>query len=147
VWYVVIGRAYYVGTYAGSPLACAAALAVIRAFEEEGLLEQARTLGEHLTTRLHALKKQFSAIVDVRGLGAMVAFELFTADGKPDADLAAKLVRYSLQHGLILLACGMFGNVIRILVPLTASTGLVDEGLDIIAGGLRELTPAIGKAA
>ena len=135
------------GTYAGSPLACAAALAVIRAFEEESLLEQARTLGEHLTTRLHALQKQYSAIVDVRGLGAMVAFELFTADGKPDADLAAKLVRYSLQHGLILLACGMFGNVIRILVPLTASTGLVDEGLDIIAGGLRELTPAIGKAA
>ena len=102
-------------------------------FEEENLLERARTLGEHLTTRLHALQKQFPAIVDVRGLGAMVAFELFTADGKPDADLAAKLVKYSLQHGLILLACGMFGNVIRILVPLTAPDTLIAEGLQVLA--------------
>lgn len=135
------------GTYAGSPLACAAALAVIRTFEEENLLERARVLGEHLTTRLHALQKEFPAIVDVRGLGAMVAFEVFTADGKPDAALALNLVKYALQHGLILLACGVYGNVIRILVPLTAANELVDEGLGIIADGLRELTPAIGKAA
>ena len=135
------------GTYGGSPLACAAALAVIRAFEDENLLDRGRALGEHLTARLRALQTQFPAIVEVRGLGAMVAFEVFGADGKPDADLAAKLVKRSLQHGLILLACGVYGNAIRILVPLTASIDLVDEGLDIIAGGLHELTPAIEKAA
>lgn len=135
------------GTYAGSPLACAAALAVIRTFEQENLLERGRVLGEHLMKRLHALQHSVPAIAEVRGLGAMIAFELFTADGKPDADLAAKLVKYSLQNGLILLACGIYGNAIRILVPLTASTELVDAGLDIIADGLRELSPAIGKAA
>jgi len=135
------------GTYAGSPLACAAALAVIRTFEQENLLERGRVLGEHLMKRLHDLQQAVPAIAEVRGLGAMVAFELLTADGKPDADLATKLVKYSLQNSLILLACGIYGNAIRILVPLTASTELVDTGLDIIADGLRELSPAIGKAA
>lgn len=135
------------GTYAGSPLACAAALAVMRAFEEDSLLERGRVLGDHLATRLHALQKQFPAITEVRGLGAMVAFELFTADGKPDADLAASLVKRSLRHGLILLACGVYGNVIRILVPLTASNELIDEGLDLVADGLRELSPAVDEAA
>ncbi|MBS0568916.1 MAG: 4-aminobutyrate--2-oxoglutarate transaminase [Proteobacteria bacterium] len=135
------------GTYAGSPLACAAAIAVIRTFEQENLLERGRVLGEHLMKRLHDLQQAVPAIAEVRGLGAMVAFELLTADGKPDADLATKLVKYSLQNSLILLACGIYGNAIRILVPLTASTELVDTGLDIIADGLRELSPAIGKAA
>ena len=135
------------GTYAGSPLACAAALAVMRTFEQENLLERGRMLGEHLMKRLHDLRQAVPAIAEVRGLGAMIAFELFTADGKPDADLATKLVKYSLQNGLILLACGIYGNVIRILVPLTASTEIVDAGLNIIAAGLRELSPAIDKAA
>jgi 4-aminobutyrate aminotransferase/(S)-3-amino-2-methylpropionate transaminase len=131
------------GTYAGNPLACAAALAVMQAFADENLLERGYLLGEHLMERLRALQKRHAAIVEVRGLGAMVAFELFTENRAPDAALAKALVARSLEKGLILLACGVYANAIRILVPLTASLDLVDEGLDIIADGLQELSPVV----
>ena len=121
------------GTYAGSPLACAAALAVLDTFEQDHLLERALAVGQRLTERLRALAIQHPGIADVRGQGAMVAVELFNADGAPDADRTKRIVVEAAKRGLILLSCGSYGNVIRIMVPLTASDALLDEGLDIIA--------------
>ena len=127
------------GTYAGSPLACAAALAVMDVFEEENLLDRSRTVGEILTGRLSALATDDKRIGDVRGLGAMVACELFTADGAPDAELTGRIVAAARDKGLILLSCGQYGNVIRILVPLTATDVELNAGMDIIAECFAEL--------
>lgn len=123
------------GTYAGSPVACAAALAVMEVFEKENLLQRSRDVGERLTAALKAMAARHACIGDVRGLGAMVAIELFkNGDVKqPDADLAKRVTAEAATRGLILLTCGTYGNVIRILVPLTASDALLDEGLAIIA--------------
>ena len=122
------------GTYAGSPIACAAALAVLDVFEKDKLLERSRDMGKRLTTRLKALATKYACISDVRGLGAMVAIELCKGGDahQPDADMAKRLASEATKRGLILLTCGTYGNVVRILVPLTASNTIVDEGLDII---------------
>ena len=126
------------GTYAGSPLGCAAALAVLKVFEKENLLERSKTLGARLTTRLQALAAQNPCIADVRGLGAMVAIELCKNGDvrQPDADLTKRLCAEATRRGLILLSCGTYGNVVRILVPLTASDALVDEGLQMLEAAL-----------
>ena len=123
------------GTYAGSPIACAAALAVLDVFEKENLLQRSRDVGERLTAGLKAMAARHACIGDVRGLGAMVAIELFkNGDVKqPDAELAKRVATEAAARGLILLTCGNYGNVIRILVPLTASDALLDEGLAIMA--------------
>ena len=130
------------GTYAGSPLACAAALAVLKVFEKENLLERSQKLGEYLRKRLLAMAGKHTAIANVRGLGAMMAIELCNGGDlhAPDPDLTKRLVLEAMRRGLILLSCGTYGNVIRILVPLTASDATVDEGLDIIDAALLELT-------
>ncbi|MFA5496392.1 MAG: 4-aminobutyrate--2-oxoglutarate transaminase, partial [Porticoccaceae bacterium] len=107
------------GTYAGNPVACAAALAVLEVFEEENLLVRARTLGDMLTRRLQQLADGDKRITEVRGLGAMVACELMTRGDHPDPELASRLVIKAREKGLILLSCGQYANVIRILVPLT----------------------------
>lgn len=134
------------GTYAGGPMACAAGLAVIETIEEEGLVARAEALGTLMTDRLTAMaqKNSLSCIGTVRGLGAMVAMELVTdRDSRaPAADLTKKLVQEVAKKGLILLACGTRGNVIRFLVPLTASDALVNEGLDIVESTLEELAAA-----
>lgn len=128
------------GTYGGSPVGLAAGLAVLEVIEEEKLLDRANELGKRLTNRLNqmAKKNRFSCIGEVRGLGAMIAFELVKdrATNEPDAALTAKLTAKAQENGLILLSCGLYGNVIRILVPLTASDKVVDEGLDIIEKSL-----------
>jgi 4-aminobutyrate aminotransferase/(S)-3-amino-2-methylpropionate transaminase len=126
------------GTYAGSPLGCAAALAVLKVFEKENLLERSKTLGARMTTRLKTLASQNTCIADVRGLGAMVAFELCKNGDvhQPDADLTKRLCAEATRRGLILLSCGTYGNVVRILVPLTASDALVDEGLQMLEAAL-----------
>jgi 4-aminobutyrate aminotransferase/(S)-3-amino-2-methylpropionate transaminase len=123
------------GTYAGSPIACAAALAVLDVFEKENLLQRSRDVGERLSAGLRAMAARHTCIGDVRGLGAMVAIELFkNGDIKqPDADLAKRIAAEAAARGLILLTCGTYGNVIRILVPLTASDALLDEGIGILA--------------
>ncbi len=120
------------GTYAGNPLACAAALAVMRAFDEEALLERSRQLGEQLMQRLRALQREHPRIADVRGLGAMVAFELFDDRGQPDAASTSALVARAAERGLLLLSCGSHGNVVRILVPITAAPALIEEGMAIL---------------
>ena len=126
------------GTYAGNPLACAAALAVIDTFDKENLLERSRAVGERLTSRLKALQAQHNCIAEVRGLGAMVAIELCKNGDphQPDADLTKRMVAQAQQRALILLSCGVYANVIRVLVPLVASDALLDEGLDIMAQSL-----------
>lgn len=122
------------GTYAGSPIGCAAALAVLKAFEDEQLLARSKAVGTKLTGALQALAREHRAIADVRGLGAMVALELLEADThQPDAELTRRVVAEAARRGLILLSCGSYGNVIRLLVPLTASDALLDEGMRILA--------------
>ncbi|SET88713.1 4-aminobutyrate--2-oxoglutarate transaminase [Variovorax sp. OV084] len=129
------------GTYAGSPIGCAAALAVLKVFDDEQLLARSRALGERLTAGLRRIAADVPAIGDVRGLGAMVAVELFEQGdtSHPDAALTRKVVAEAARRGLILLSCGTYGNVIRVLVPLTASDLLVDEGLALLADSFAAL--------
>jgi 4-aminobutyrate aminotransferase/(S)-3-amino-2-methylpropionate transaminase len=129
------------GTYAGSPLACAAALAVLEVFDEENLLQRSRDVGQRITTRLQALAKDHECIAEVRGLGAMVAMELCKNGDphQPDADLTKALAIEAMNRGLIILTCGTYGNVVRILVPLTASDTVIDEGLNMLADALNQL--------
>ena len=123
------------GTYAGSPISCAAALAVIETFERDNLLARSREVGERLTAGLRAIAEKHAVIGDVRALGAMVAIELFKGGDvhQPDADRTRQVVAEALRRGLVLLSCGVYANVVRILVPLTASDALLDEGLAILA--------------
>ncbi len=129
------------GTYSGSPVACAAALAVLEVFEEERIFERAGKLGERIGKSLDALAARHAEIVDVRRLGAMVAFELGEGGDphRPAAELAKKLTVRARELGLILLSCGIYGNVVRVLVPITAEDSVVDEGLAIIAKAASEL--------
>ena len=129
------------GTYAGSPIGCAAALAVLKVFDDEQLLARSRALGERLTAGLRRMAAEVPAIGDVRGLGAMVAIELFEEGDttRPDAALTRRVVAEAARRGLILLSCGTYGNVIRVLVPLTASDLLVDEGLSLLADSFAAL--------
>lgn len=126
------------GTYGGNPVACAAALAVMDVFEEEHLLERAKALGSRLQARLKAFEEAFEMIGDVRGIGPMMAMELVTDRAKktPAAEAAKSLVKYCFDRGLILLACGAYGNVIRLLMPLVISDAQLDRGLEIIHDGL-----------
>ncbi len=140
------------GTYAGSPLGCAAGLAVLDAIREENLLERARVIGEAMVGRLKSMQAQFPCIGEVRGLGAMVAMELVrNRDANaPDADLTKALSQLAGKKGLILLSCGVRSNVIRFLAPLTIADALLAEGMDIVESCLRELTagqrPAMAAA-
>jgi 4-aminobutyrate aminotransferase / (S)-3-amino-2-methylpropionate transaminase / 5-aminovalerate transaminase len=129
------------GTYAGNPVACAAALAVLQVFAEERIFERADRLGERIGKTLDTMAARHVEIVEVRRLGAMIAFEL--AEGgdprRPAADLTKKLTARARELGLILLSCGVYGNVVRILVPITAEDAVVDEGLAILAKAAAEL--------
>lgn len=128
------------GTYAGNPLACAAALAVLDIFAEEKLLDRAAALGTRLMTRLEKLRMRndLMPIADIRGLGAMVAFDIVKERGsaEPDAEATKRVVQFAHENGLILLSCGTNANTIRILTPLTAEEAIVDEGLDILEKAL-----------
>ncbi|WP_436876850.1 4-aminobutyrate--2-oxoglutarate transaminase [Siccibacter turicensis] len=129
------------GTYAGSPVAIAAALAVTGLIEREQLNEKARAMGEHLIARLTQLAADYPCIGDVRGVGAMVAIELVEAGDpqRPDPALTQRLVQEAGRQGLVLLSCGVRANVIRFLIPLTAEKEIVDEGLNILSSCLKML--------
>jgi len=129
------------GTYAGNPVACAAALAVLEVFEQERIFERAERLGERIGRTLDAMASRHSEIVEVRRLGAMIAFELGEGGDphRPAADLTKKLTARARELGLILLSCGIYGNVVRILVPITAEDAIVDEGLALLAKAASEL--------
>lgn len=131
------------GTYAGAPLACAAALAVLDVIEEEKLIDRANTMGERLKARINGWhkRKDILPVSTARGLGAMIAFDILENHAGEDqrAGFASKVCAKACEKGLILLSCGVKGATIRILTPLTASDALVDEGLDVIEQVLVEL--------
>ncbi|MET1079787.1 MAG: 4-aminobutyrate--2-oxoglutarate transaminase [Pseudomonas sp.] len=129
------------GTYAGNPLACVAALAVMDVFEEEKLLDRCKAVGETLVTGLKAIQAKHPVIGEVRALGAMIALELFEGGDhhKPAAALVGQIVAKSRDKGLILLSCGTYGNVLRVLVPITAEDEVLEQGLAIIAECFDEL--------
>jgi 4-aminobutyrate aminotransferase / (S)-3-amino-2-methylpropionate transaminase / 5-aminovalerate transaminase len=131
------------GTFAASPVSCAAALAVIEVMEAERLPQRAEDVGARLIGRLRQMQQRYACIGEVRGLGAMVAMEL-VKDRTHDADvnLTKALVQRAALNGLVLLSCGVYGNVIRFLVPLTASDELIEEGMDILDRSLQELLAA-----
>jgi 4-aminobutyrate aminotransferase/(S)-3-amino-2-methylpropionate transaminase len=128
------------GTYAGNPVSCAAALGVFDAFEQDKLLEKAEKQGKLMVERLKSIKakNQGMPMGDIRALGAMVAFEVVTERGgnKPDAAGAKALVAKCLERGLLILSCGVYGDTIRLLTPLTASKAILDEGLDILESAI-----------
>ena len=128
------------GTFGGNPVACAAALATIATIESDGLVERAQQIERLIIERLLRLQAGDDRIGDVRGRGAMIAVELVkSGTSDPDAELTAKLATAAHAAGVIVLTCGMFGNVIRLLPPLTISDELLTEGLDILAGLLGNL--------
>ena len=130
------------GTFGGNPIACAAALAVLDVIEQENLLQRGLDLGIQIDDRLRkmAQRNSFDCIGDVRALGCMNAIEIVTDrdSREPNGDLTAKIAAKALNNGLILLTAGPARNVIRLLVPLSASPDLVDEGLDILETSLEE---------
>ncbi len=130
------------GTYAGNPVACAAAHAVLDVIAEENLNERANAIGKIILDACRDLKKKsnLNCIGDIRGVGAMCAIELVKdeASGEPSPQLTSTLLKVANEKGLILLSCGVSGNVIRFLVPLTASDALVREGMEVFAASLSE---------
>jgi 4-aminobutyrate aminotransferase/(S)-3-amino-2-methylpropionate transaminase len=130
------------GTFSGSPVGCAAALAVLEVIEEEGLVERAQAIGELINRRLSGMAERFPRVGEVRALGAMAAMELVKdrATREPDRELAAALLRTAGERGLVLLSAGEDANVIRFLVPLTVSDEVLEEGLAIIEGTLADLS-------
>jgi 4-aminobutyrate aminotransferase/(S)-3-amino-2-methylpropionate transaminase len=145
----VIGKAHIMdapapgglgGTYGGSPVGCAAGLAVLDIIDREGLCARAEAIGAHMVARLKRIAQRDAGIGDVRTLGAMTAMEL-VRDGDaavPDPQRTAALVAEARAAGLILLSCGVRGNVIRFLAPLTIPMAQLDEGLDILDGALEK---------
>ncbi|MBU6210775.1 MAG: 4-aminobutyrate--2-oxoglutarate transaminase [Gammaproteobacteria bacterium] len=147
----VIGRAHIMdapqsgglgGTYAGSPLGCAAGLAVLDVIDEENLCTRAAQLGSTLMARLRDLQSRWDCIGEIRGLGAMVAMELVRQRNPdaPDADLTRALVQAAGRRGLVLLSCGVYGNVVRFLMPLTISDAVFAEGLAILEAALEDVS-------
>ncbi|WP_449045819.1 4-aminobutyrate--2-oxoglutarate transaminase [Paracoccus versutus] len=133
------------GTYAGNPLAIAAALAVLEVVEDEDLCARAEEIGLAIRARLQKLAGRFPAIGDVRGLGAMNAFELVQAGDRsqPDPQLTAAIVAEAEARGLILLSCGTRYNVIRLLPPLTIPDAQLSEALAILEAAIEAaLVPA-----
>ncbi len=120
------------GTFGGNPLSCAAAVAVLEAVREPEFLEGAARLGEKLRARLDALAAEYPSIGEVRGLGPMIAFEL--AERTPDR--AKAIVDAAYERGLLLLACGLYGNVIRLLPALTISDEELEDGLTLLEESL-----------
>jgi 4-aminobutyrate aminotransferase/(S)-3-amino-2-methylpropionate transaminase len=130
------------GTYGGNPVACAAALAAIEVIEEEGLLARSTALGAHFCARLAEIGARSAPyrMWDIRGLGAMIGIEFVTdfETATPDAALTKAIGAHALKRGLILLSCGLHGNALRIMVPLTASDAVIDEGLAIFEAALAD---------
>jgi 4-aminobutyrate aminotransferase/(S)-3-amino-2-methylpropionate transaminase len=121
------------GTYVGNPVAQAAALAVLEVIEDERLVERSVLLGDVIRARMLGWQERFAAIGDVRGLGSMLAIELVSdrATRRPAPELAAAVIEHALKHGLLLLKSGVYGNCIRVLVPLVITDAEVEEALDV----------------
>jgi 4-aminobutyrate aminotransferase/(S)-3-amino-2-methylpropionate transaminase len=128
------------GTYGGSPLGCAAGLAVLDVIAEENLCERAIQIGERIVRRCEALRQSDNGIGDIRTLGAMTAMELIH-EGDPtraNPERTKRVVTSARDKGLLLLSCGTRANVIRFLTPLTIPYDVLDEGLGLLAETVRE---------
>ena len=129
------------GTYGGNPVACAAALAVLDVFEEENMLAKSIALGEKLKTRFEKWQKDFSIIGEIRGLGAMLGLEFVKGPSRePAADEAKQLAAYCLDNGLLILVCGSYGNIVRVLAPFVITDEQLEKGLVILEAGLRKIS-------
>src|SRR3954468_20061050 len=128
------------GTYAGNPLACAAALAVLDVLAEEKLVERSNAMGTRIKGRLKKMlqRNDLVPIASVRNVGAMIAFDVVKERGSdaPDAEMTKKVTQRAAEEGLILLSCGVTFNTIRVLVPLTAQDEIIDEGMDKLEAAL-----------
>ncbi len=128
------------GTYAGNPIACAAALAVLDVIEDERLMARAVVLGDRIKERVRQLARRNDTVPigTVRGPGAMVGFEIFRDRGgmEPDPEATKRVTARALEQGLVLLSCGVFGNVIRVLVPLTVQDEVLEDGLMMLERAL-----------
>jgi 4-aminobutyrate aminotransferase / (S)-3-amino-2-methylpropionate transaminase / 5-aminovalerate transaminase len=143
----VTGRAEYMdavhvgglgGTYGGSPVSCAAALAAIETIEEDGLVERAREIETLMTDRLVRLQARDARVGEVRGRGAMIAVELVRAGTTdPDPSLARAVSTAAHRQGVVVLTCGTYGNVLRLLPPLTIPDELLREGLGVLEDAVR----------
>jgi 4-aminobutyrate aminotransferase / (S)-3-amino-2-methylpropionate transaminase / 5-aminovalerate transaminase len=127
-------------TFAGNAVSCAAGLAVLDVMEEEGILKRAHKLGQHVAQRLRAMQadNRFGCIGDVRGLGPMLAIEFVKHRGtkEPAPELAKSITSKAAERGLIVISCGIYANVVRVLMPLTMSLELADEGLEILEASM-----------
>ena len=139
------------GTYGGNPVACAAALAAIEAIETEGLLARSTAIGDSLRARFSEMGARVAPfrMWDIRGLGAMLAVEFVTDfdTATPDAALTKSVIANALKRGLILLSCGMHGNAVRIMVPITAPDAIIEEGMAIFEAALADAIAAEQKLA
>ncbi|MFG6158008.1 4-aminobutyrate--2-oxoglutarate transaminase [Halomonas sp. 1390] len=129
------------GTYTGSPVSCAATLAVLEVFEEENILGKSQALGDKLAKRFDQWQQDFECVDFGRNMGAMAAIDLVSDrdNHTPDAELAGALCKKAREKGLILLSCGLYGNTIRFLMPVTIEDEVLEEGLAIVEESLREL--------
>ena len=127
------------GTFAGNPVACEAALAVLDMFEQQDLNARAQSLGDHFQKRAREWQKRWSLIGEVRGLGAMQAVELVQSSDKrePAAEETKQITQYCYEHGVITISAGSYGNVIRLLMPLVITDGQMDEALDVLEGAFK----------
>ena len=129
------------GTYGGNPVACAAALAVLETFDEEDMLAKSIALGQKLKSRFEKWQKEFSLIGEIRGIGAMLGLEFVKdANKDPAADEAKELAAYCLDKGLLILVCGSYGNIVRILAPFVITDEQLEQGLSIMEEGLAEIS-------
>jgi len=126
------------GTYGGNPVSCAAAIAVVEEIEKHDYLNRALEIEQILKKQLSRIQQSDKRVLEVRGRGAMVAMELGTGMNEPDAALTAKVAAECRKRGVILLTCGIDGNVIRFLPPLSISNQLLSEALDVVAKVLAE---------
>jgi 4-aminobutyrate aminotransferase/(S)-3-amino-2-methylpropionate transaminase len=129
------------GTFGGNPLSCAAALAVLDVMEAEKISEHGARIGAVVRERFQRWAGRHQFIGDVRGLGAMVAMELVTdrASKNPDKERTSRLLGAALERGLILLSAGTYGNVVRVLVPLTIADEVLEEGLGVMEAALNSI--------
>jgi len=137
------------GTFAGNPVACEAALAVLDMFEQQDLNARANELGERFRRRACEWQKRWPMIGEVRGLGAMQALELVQSTDKrePAAEETKQVTQYCYEHGVITISAGSYANVIRLLMPLVISDAQMDEALDVLEGGLKTVYERKHEAA
>ncbi|MFK4423771.1 4-aminobutyrate--2-oxoglutarate transaminase [Bacillus sp. RC51] len=135
------GRGQIGGTFAGSPLSCAAGLAVFEIMEEENLVERAQQIGNRIMSHLHQMQLKYEVIGDVRGIGAMVGMELVTnrITKEPAKELTVKLIEDFWKNGLISIGAGIFDNVLRFLPPLVISNEEIDKGFEIINQSFKKM--------